>query len=155
MSDDPRIGGPKNSHSAAGGLVPAGTVPSQRCTAHRSNGEPCKRWAIVGGLVCPTHGGSAPQVRRAAFERIISQAPAAVQTLVRNMGPGAPAAVQVRAADSLLDRAGLKSPDVSVTVEATQEQANAALDDALSKVLRSRGFDVPEAIDVEATEDDD
>lgn len=42
-----------------------------RCRAHRSNGEPCKRWAIRGGFVCPSHGGRARQVRRAAEMRLV------------------------------------------------------------------------------------
>lgn len=55
-----------------------GTVPTYRvhvarvrqarpCGARRTNGEPCKAYAIVGGTVCRAHGGSAPQVRRAAY----------------------------------------------------------------------------------------
>src|SRR5438046_1115634 len=51
----------------SGGLVP---TESRRCTALRTNGEPCSRWAIKGGNVCPFHGGSAPQVRAAARRRL-------------------------------------------------------------------------------------
>lgn len=40
-----------------------------RCTARRSSGEPCGRWSVVGGFVCPSHGGRAPQVRAAAERR--------------------------------------------------------------------------------------
>jgi hypothetical protein len=42
----------------------------RRCTAKKSNGEPCTRMAITGGTVCPMHGGSTPQVRAKAAERI-------------------------------------------------------------------------------------
>lgn len=45
-------------------------LPAIRCTARRTNGLPCLRWAIRGARVCPTHGGRAPQVRRAAAERV-------------------------------------------------------------------------------------
>lgn len=41
-----------------------------RCRGHRGDGSPCKRWAIRGGYVCPSHGGRAPQVRRAAERRL-------------------------------------------------------------------------------------
>ena len=41
-----------------------------RCRGHRKNGARCTRWAIRGGFVCPTHGGRAPQVRRAARLRL-------------------------------------------------------------------------------------
>lgn len=41
-----------------------------KCTAHRSNGEPCNNWAIKGAEVCRNHGGSAPRVREAAARRV-------------------------------------------------------------------------------------
>ena len=39
---------------------------ARRCTAKRSNGQPCKRWAIKGAMVCTAHGAAAPQVRAKA-----------------------------------------------------------------------------------------
>lgn len=43
----------------------------RRCTAKSARtGQPCKKYAILGGTVCDTHGGSAPQVKRAAAERL-------------------------------------------------------------------------------------
>lgn len=45
--------------------------PSRRCTATSSRtGERCKRQAILGGTVCASHGGRAPQVQRAAARRL-------------------------------------------------------------------------------------
>ena len=44
---------------------------SRRCTAKSTrSGNRCKRAAIMGGTVCATHGGSAPQVKRAARRRL-------------------------------------------------------------------------------------
>ena len=40
-----------------------------RCTARNNRGEQCRNRPIKGGSVCSTHGGSAPQVRRAAAAR--------------------------------------------------------------------------------------
>ena len=41
-------------------------VRAHRCTAHRKNGDRCKRAAIAGGTVCTHHGGSAPAVKAEA-----------------------------------------------------------------------------------------
>lgn len=44
---------------------------SQGCTAYRRRGRgPCGAWAVRGATVCRMHGGSAPQVKRAAAERL-------------------------------------------------------------------------------------
>jgi hypothetical protein len=42
---------------------------ARRCRARRTNGEPCKAYAITGGFVCRAHGGAAPQVRYEARVR--------------------------------------------------------------------------------------
>lgn len=47
------------------------TRQARKCRAHRKDGEPCGNYAIAGGRVCRMHGGSAPQVRRKARERIV------------------------------------------------------------------------------------
>jgi hypothetical protein len=41
-----------------------------QCSAHRSDGQPCRANAIKGGTVCYVHGGAAPQVKRKAAERL-------------------------------------------------------------------------------------
>lgn len=38
----------------------------RRCRARRTDGEPCKAYAITGGYVCRAHGGAARQVRHEA-----------------------------------------------------------------------------------------
>lgn len=42
---------------------------AHRCTAHNSRGQRCGKPRVKGATVCATHGGSAPQVRRAAEVR--------------------------------------------------------------------------------------
>lgn len=39
------------------------------CRARRTSGDPCKRYAVNGAGVCPSHGGLAPQVQRRALVR--------------------------------------------------------------------------------------
>lgn len=46
-------------------------LPPKRCKAKSSRTrEACRRWAMVGGDTCASHGGRAPQVRRKAAERV-------------------------------------------------------------------------------------
>jgi hypothetical protein len=55
----------------------------------KRSGVRCRRDAIVGGTVCPMHGGSSPQVKAAAERRV---ADAAAQVVVRRFldNPDAP-----------------------------------------------------------------
>ena len=81
---------------------------SQPCRAKSSQtGQPCRRWARVGSSVCPSHGGNAPQVKRAADARIrdMAEGPAleALDALVRDVKNPS---VRLAAARDLLDRAG-------------------------------------------------
>ena len=46
---------------------------ARRCKARNRSGERCKRSAIKGGFVCASHGGRAPQVKRAAARRQVEQ----------------------------------------------------------------------------------
>lgn len=41
-----------------------------KCSARRSNGQPCNNPPIKGATVCRVHGGSAPQVKRKAEKRV-------------------------------------------------------------------------------------
>jgi hypothetical protein len=122
------------------GLVPQGHVPAQKCSARRSNGEPCKRWAIIGGTVCPTHGGSAPQTRAAAHARIAALAPAAFHVMHAALSEeGVPWAVRVRAAQDILDRSGLKVADEHVLYQGG-EAPRADLDSAIEAALAQRSL---------------
>ena len=94
-----------------------------KCAAHSSRtGEPCQKWPIAGSNVCSTHGGSAPQVKRRAEERLRElQFPAIAalagaidaegQQLNRKgevVGLGPDHAVRLRAATVVLDRTGAR-----------------------------------------------
>lgn len=78
------------------------TTDRPRCTAKNRRGEPCRRAPIKGGSVCPTHGGSAPQVKAAAAER---QADAAAAAAIAALWPGLADADPVKDPVDLLARA--------------------------------------------------
>lgn len=82
-------------------------LPARPCKGKRSNGEPCRKPAIKGGTVCSTHGGSAPQVRRKAALRLLELVDPAIGTLAREMVQADKSADRQRAANSILDRAGM------------------------------------------------
>ena len=83
------------------------------CTAtSKRSHEPCRKWAMKGGLVCSTHGGKSPQAMAkaaAALElaeaRLRNLAPRAVSELESLVTNASSEAVRLGAANSLVDRA--------------------------------------------------
>lgn len=135
---DPSTAGPVNGHSD---LVPQGSVGSVKCSAHTSSGRPCKRWAIVGGTVCPTHGGSAPQVREAARRRITDMVLSNLSTAQRLIDdPETPAPVRARLLIDMLDRAGLRPADVLISARADDATDAPDLDAGIREALALRGL---------------
>ena len=78
----------------------------RRCTAMLSDrSRRCKNAAILGGRVCRVHGGSAPQVKRSARQRLMELAEPAVEALRMALESEDIRAI-VRAAIAVLDRTG-------------------------------------------------
>lgn len=77
------------------------------CTAKRSNGEPCKGQAIQGGAVCRVHGGSAPQVRAKAAERLAALVNPAIAVLAASMRQSKDKRLALSAAVDVLNRNNL------------------------------------------------
>lgn len=46
---------------------------ARRCKGRKSDGSPCRAYAMEGAMVCASHGGRAPQVRAAAAERLLQE----------------------------------------------------------------------------------
>lgn len=78
-----------------------------RCHAHNRAGKPCRNRPIPGGTVCRMHGGAAPQARNAARIRLLNLIDPAISVLATEMERADSSADRQRAANSILDRAGL------------------------------------------------
>lgn len=136
-------------------MIPTSVLPAVKCSAHTSAGKPCSKFAIVGGFVCATHGGSAPQVRQAANRRLLALAPRAVQVIAGLMESAESEPVRLKAATELLDRGIGKAVDV--TLDITPQDASegpSPLDLAIARALEARGLDAggQEVVDVDSDE---
>ncbi|EMY35755.1 hypothetical protein D477_002643 [Arthrobacter crystallopoietes BAB-32] len=98
-------------------------LPSKKCSRIKNNGDPCGLYAIQGGSVCHKHGGSAPQVKKKAAERIAEAADDAAALLVQFMeDPKNDVKVRTQIAQDLLNRAGYNSRQaVDLTVSKFDE----------------------------------
>ena len=104
--------------------MPAPGPDKPRCSAHRTNGEPCKLPPIRGGGVCHKHGGSAPQVRAAANLRLSASLDKLMAALLRiALDEKQPAVVRLVAIRDALDRAGMGAAK-AVTVELKRFEEN-------------------------------
>ena len=85
-----------------------------RCTATaRTTGLRCRRGAIHGGTVCKKHGGAAPQVKKAARERLEELVHPAIDRIQHDITNHQNGAVGAMSARDLLDRTGFKPVDKS------------------------------------------
>lgn len=83
-------------------------LSGRRCAAtSRQTGEQCKLPPIAGGTVCRFHGGAAPQTKQKAALRLASLVDPAIGTLAREMVKADKSSDRQRAANSILDRAGI------------------------------------------------
>lgn len=83
-----------------------------KCKAHLKSGKPCSAWAIKGGTVCRTHGGSAPQVIASAKMRLAALVSPAITELTRLMKTSKLDPVRLGCVKDILDRTGHKAVDV-------------------------------------------
>ena len=80
-----------------------------QCKAHKKTGVQCGNDAIKGGTVCHKHGGSAPQVKKAAALRLAELVDPAIGVIARylkNPTSGVKDETKLRAALAVLDRTG-------------------------------------------------
>ena len=81
----------------------------RQCTVHTKTGRRCKCVPIRGGTVCYKHGGGAPQVKRAARNRIAHLIDPAIEVLEERLQDKTDPGHALSAAKDVLDRAGLKT----------------------------------------------
>lgn len=119
---------------------------AQKCVARNKAGQPCGRYAVAGTTVCRFHGGNAPQVRRKAALRLAALVEPAIGVLAREMVQADKSSDKQRAANSILDRAGIAragAPDADI--------ARALLVDRLTalhkQMTQGQMIDVADALD--------
>jgi len=116
------------------------------CTAHRTNGEPCRAKAIRGGKVCVVHGGRAPQVLRRAEERIQAMVAPALDRVRSTIADDDNPALALAAARDILDRAGYKATEkvqqdgrVVIEIEMVDRVSPSQIRHALESPVQSNG----------------
>lgn len=107
----------------------------QPCRAHsKTTGKQCGNTAEPGAVVCRYHGGAAPQVRRKAALRLLELVDPSIATLAEvMMSKTNKPADRIRAADSILDRAGIpraQTMDISVSQDVLIQRLRAMRDRA-------------------------
>ena len=89
-------------------LEPLERHQKPRCQAmSKQTGQQCGNKAIPGGTVCRFHGGGARQVRNRARLNLLELVDPAIATLAREMATAEGSSDRQRAANSILDRAGV------------------------------------------------
>ena len=89
-------------------LEPLERHQKPRCQAmSKQTGQQCGNKAIPGGTVCRFHGGGARQVRNRARLNLLELVDPAIATLAREMATAKSSTDRQRAANSILDRAGV------------------------------------------------
>jgi len=135
-------------------------MPGQKCQAKRRDGEPCTRWAVRGGPVCPTHGGNLPVVRDAAERRVeearksvLNLLPKAVERLEGLLDADGEAA-RLAAVKEVLGQAGLVIVRKAETkTEVVKHPQELALDEILEALVEARAREVAgEALGIEDAE---
>lgn len=83
--------------------------PESICTAHRSNGVPCRKQRVTGATVCTTHGSRAPQVKEKARIRLEMAGDKLAKELLRIAidDPDVPDALRLAAVRDALSRIGI------------------------------------------------
>lgn len=129
-----------------------GPLVSPRCvaTSRTRGGERCKNPAMAGATVCRFHGGATQHVRKKAALRLAALVDPAIGTLAREMVKADRSSDRQRAANSILDRAGIvrkQDGEAEIARSLLVERLRAIRDEALRQ---GAGEDVGELPVLEA-----
>jgi hypothetical protein len=125
----------------------------RQCIAHSSSNdkERCKNFALRGMQVCRMHGGNSPSARQAAKVRLLAMCEPAFAVLHECMSdPNAEWADKIKAANSVLDRAGFSARQ-QVTVKHKVQTEDRTDDEMLERgrkilgILEARKVEVIDA----------
>jgi hypothetical protein len=109
-----------------------------RCRARsKQSGQRCGNPALPGAVTCKFHGSATPTARAKAQLRLVELIDPAIATLAREMTTAKNSSDRQRAANSLLDRAG-----VPRRTEVDHGAAQALLIDRIQELLARRMGDV-------------
>lgn len=98
------------------------------CHATKRDGTPCNSPAIKGARVCRMHGGGSPSTKRKAQLRLAELVNPAIATLAREMTNADRSQDRQRAANSILDRAGVSRVSKLETADAREILVQRLLD---------------------------
>lgn len=121
----------------------------KKCHAHRRDGSQCQAWALPGSSVCRVHGGGTAAAMAKAKLRMMELVDPAIATIARIMAdPQAPHASRLRAAENILDRAGMPR-----RMELDPDMAREILAQKLAQILVETATVEGEVVD-DAADDD-
>lgn len=115
---------------------------SKKCIGHTRTGAPCPKWAMLGTTVCDTHGGRAPQVKKAARARLAELVDPSIKVMatILKTKPSARNFIrpgnQIAVAKDILDRNGMKpKEEIVLSAEFDPTQFSNMTDDEVLQLL--------------------
>ena len=135
-----------------------GLPEPQKCKRIKRDGERCGNAPISGATVCRMHGGSAPQVRRKAAERLAAHADILMAALLKIAASAESEAVRLSAVRDALDRAGFGAAQMLKLVPADDPWSNLLeeiMDEDVLVRVTDNALPPPNPDGGRATDDDD
>lgn len=122
-----------------------------QCSRVKRDGTRCRKWAMKGGTLCQKHGGSAKHIRLKAESRleelknhILTQLTLPALDTVVSLLNAEDEKVRLKAAQDILDRAGLAPVRTQHNVNENTTHHVAHLDDEISQLFAARGVTLPD-----------